>query len=98
MKLIPATELADFVYCSKAWELKYFRSAVSSDEAQRSRSKACLACRTGSAARTKRQSDGHLPEFRKSAVIPGSETRWAAFIALMLAVLLFFFVWMGWAR
>jgi len=36
-KLIPATELAEFVYCAKAWELKYVRSAESSAEAQQFR-------------------------------------------------------------
>lgn len=33
-RLIPATELAEFVYCAKAWELKYVRGAESSPEAQ----------------------------------------------------------------
>lgn len=33
-KLIPATELAEFVYCPKAWELKYVRRAESSAEAR----------------------------------------------------------------
>lgn len=33
-KLIPATELAEFVYCAKAWELKYVQKAESSAEAR----------------------------------------------------------------
>jgi hypothetical protein len=33
-KLIAATELAEFVYCAKAWELKYVRGAEPSSDAQ----------------------------------------------------------------
>jgi hypothetical protein len=33
-KLIAATELAEFAYCAKAWELKYVRGAEASAEAQ----------------------------------------------------------------
>ncbi len=33
-KLIRATELAEFVYCSRAWELKYIRGVQPSREAQ----------------------------------------------------------------
>ena len=33
-KLIRATELAEFVYCSRAWELKYLRGLEPSREAQ----------------------------------------------------------------
>lgn len=33
-KLIRATELAEFVYCSKAWELKYVDGAGVSPEAR----------------------------------------------------------------
>jgi len=33
-KLIRATELAEFVYCSKAWELKYQDAAEVSPEAR----------------------------------------------------------------
>ena len=33
-KLIRATELAEFVYCSRAWELKYLRGVEPSREAQ----------------------------------------------------------------
>jgi hypothetical protein len=33
--LIPATELADFVYCAKAWELKYVRGVEPSSKTQR---------------------------------------------------------------
>jgi hypothetical protein len=31
-KLISATELAEFVYCAKAWELKYVRGVKPSSE------------------------------------------------------------------
>ena len=33
-KLIPATELADFVYCPHAWEFKYLRGVAPSRQAQ----------------------------------------------------------------
>ena len=33
-KLIAVTELAEFVYCAKAWELKYIQGAQPSSEAQ----------------------------------------------------------------
>jgi hypothetical protein len=33
-KLISATELAEFVYCGKAWELKHIHGAESSSETQ----------------------------------------------------------------
>ena len=33
-KLIRATELAEFVYCSRAWELKYLRGVQPSRQAQ----------------------------------------------------------------
>ena len=33
-KLIRATELVEFVYCSRAWELKYLRGVEPSREAQ----------------------------------------------------------------
>jgi hypothetical protein len=33
-KLIPATELAEFVYCSRAWELKYVHGVQPSRKAQ----------------------------------------------------------------
>jgi hypothetical protein len=33
-KLIRATELAEFVYCSRTWELKYMRGVQPSREAQ----------------------------------------------------------------
>ena len=39
-RLIPATELAEFVYCAKAWELKYVRDAEPSAETSSSSSKA----------------------------------------------------------
>ncbi len=36
-KLIAATELAEFVYCAKAWELKYVRGVEPSSETQQLR-------------------------------------------------------------
>ena len=33
-KLIPVTELAEFVYCSHAWELKYIQGLAPSREAK----------------------------------------------------------------
>ena len=36
-KLIAATELAEFVYCAKAWELKYVRGVEPSGETQQLR-------------------------------------------------------------
>ncbi len=80
-KLISATELAEFVYCAKAWELKYVRGAEPSAEAQQG------------------QVEGnawHAAQGRQLARSDGF--RWAAFIALALAVILFVFVWVGWAR
>ena len=32
--LIPATELAEYVYCSKAWQLKFVQRVESSSEAR----------------------------------------------------------------
>ena len=80
-KLIPATELAEFVYCAKAWELKYVRGAESSAEAQQL------------------QVEGNAWHAAQGRRLARSDSlRWAAFIALALAVILFLFVWMGWAR
>jgi hypothetical protein len=80
-KLIAATELAEFVYCAKAWELKYVRAVESSSEAQQL------------------QVEGnawHASQGRQLA--QGDSFRWAAFAALALAVILFAFIWLGWAR
>ena len=80
-KLIPATELAEFVYCAKAWELKHIHGAESSSETQQL------------------QAEGnawHLDQGRQLA--RGDSFRWAAFVALALAVILFLFGWLGWAR
>ena len=80
-KLISATELAEFVYCAKAWELKYVRGAESSAEAQQF------------------QLEGNAWHAAQGRQLARSDSfRWAAFIALGLAVILFIFVWMGWAR
>jgi len=80
-RLISATELAEFVYCPKAWELKYVRGVQPSSEAQRL------------------QLEGnawHASQGRQLA--RGDSFRWAAYAALALAVILFLFVWLGWAR
>jgi len=80
-KLISATELAEFVYCAKAWELKFVRGAESSAEAQQL------------------QLEGNAWHAAQGRRLARSDSfRWAAFIALALAVILFFLVWMGWAR
>lgn len=80
-KLIAATELAEFVYCAKAWELKYVRGAESSPEAQQL------------------QVEGNAWHAAQGRQLARSDSlRWAAFLALALAVILFLFVWMGWAR
>ena len=80
-KLIAATELAEFVYCAKAWELKYVRGVEPSSETQR------------------QQVEGnawHASQGRQLA--RGDSFRWAAIVALALAVILFLFLWLGWAR
>ena len=80
-KLISATELAEFVYCPKAWELKYVHGVESSSEAQQL------------------QVEGnawHASQGRRLA--RADSFRWAAYVALALAVILFLFVWLGWAR
>ena len=80
-KLISATELAEFVYCAKAWELKYVRGAESSSEARQL------------------QVEGNAWHAAQGRQLARSDSfRWAAFIAMTLAVILFLFVWMGWAR
>lgn len=33
-KLIPATELAEYIYCAKAWQLKFIEAAEPSNEAR----------------------------------------------------------------
>jgi len=80
-KLIAATELAEFIYCAKAWELKYVRRVEPSSETRQL------------------QVEGnawHASQGRQLA--RGDSFRWAAFVALALAVILFVFVWLGWAR
>jgi hypothetical protein len=80
-KLIAATELSEFVYCAKAWELKYIHGAEPSCEAQQL------------------QVEGnawHVAQGRQLA--RGDGYRWGALIALVLAVILFVFGWLGWAR
>jgi hypothetical protein len=80
-KLIAATELAEFVYCAKAWELKYVRGVEPSSGTQQL------------------QDEGnawHASQGRQLA--RGDSFRWAALFALAIAVILFVFVWLGWAR
>jgi hypothetical protein len=80
-KLIPAKEVAEFVYCAKAWELKYIRGAEPSSDAHQL------------------QVEGNAWHTAQGRQLARSDSfRWAAFIALALAVILFVFVWMGWAR
>ena len=79
--LIPATELAEFVYCSKAWQLKFVQGAEPSSEAR------------------EHQARGHEWHTAQGKKLARSDSfRWAALVALALAVILFLFVWMGWAR
>jgi hypothetical protein len=80
-KLIRATELAEFVHCSKAWHLKYLDGAEVSPEA--------LALQAEANA-------WHVEQGRSLA--RGDSYRWAAFAALMLAIVLIVFCWMGWAK
>ena len=80
-RLISATELAEFVYCAKAWELKYVRGVKPSSETQQLQVE-------GSA--------WHALRGRQLA--RGDSFRWAAIVALALAVILFVFVWLGLAR
>jgi hypothetical protein len=80
-KLIAATELAEFIYCAKAWELKYVRRVEPSSETQQL------------------QFEGnawHASQGRQLA--RGDSFRRAAFAALALAVILYLFLWLGWAR
>ena len=80
-KLIAATELAEFVYCAKAWELKYVRGVEPSSETQQLQHEG---------------NEWHASQGRQLA--RGDSFRWAAIVALALAVILFVFVWLGWAR
>lgn len=77
-KLIAATELAEFVYCAKAWELKYVQGVEPSTETQQLQV-------AGNA--------WHASQGWQLA--RGDSFRWAAFVALALAVILFVFVWLG---
>ena len=80
-KLIPATELAEFVYCPKAWELKYVRRAEMSAEARQI------------------QSEGNAwHEAQGQQLARSDRFRQAAFVTLTLALLLLFFIWLGWVR
>jgi len=80
-KLISATELAEFVYCAKAWELKYVRRVEPSSETQQLQVEA---------------NAWHASQGRQLA--RGDSFRRAAFVALALAVILYLFLWLGWAQ
>jgi hypothetical protein len=80
-KLIRATELAEFVYCSKAWHLKYLDGAEVSPVARELQAEAKA---------------WHIEQGRSLA--RGDSYRWAGFAALMLAIVLIVFCWLGWAK
>jgi hypothetical protein len=80
-KLIRATELAEFVYCSKAWHLKYLDGAEVSPGARELQAEA---------------NAWHIEQSRSLA--RGDGYRWAGFAALMLAIILIAFCWLGWAK
>ena len=80
-KLIRATELAEFVYCSKAWHLKYLDGAEVSPEARELQADA---------------NAWHIEQGRSLA--RGDSYRLAGFAALMLAIILIVFCWLGWAK
>jgi hypothetical protein len=79
--LIPATELAEFVYCAKAWQLKFVEGAEPSSEARELQA---------------RGNEWHAAQGK--ALARGDSFRWAAYASLALAVMLFLFCWLGWAR
>jgi hypothetical protein len=79
--LIPATELAEFVYCSQAWHLKYERGVKVSETA---RDLQLIA------------NSWHIQQGRSLA--RGDSYRWAAYAALLLAVVLLTFCWLGWTK
>ena len=79
--LISATELAEFVYCAKAWELKHIHGAEPSSATQQF------------------QVEGHAWHVAQGRQLARSDSfRWATFGALTLAVILFLFGWLGWAK
>jgi hypothetical protein len=80
-KLIRATELAEFVYCSKAWHLKYLNGAQVSAAARQLQAAATV---------------WHIEQGR--SLTQGDSYRWAGLAALMLAVVLILFYWLGWAK
>jgi hypothetical protein len=80
-KLIRATELAEFVYCSKAWHLKYLDGAEVSPEARELQAEA---------------NAWHIEQGRSLA--RGDSYRLAGLAALMLAIILIVFCWLGWAK
>ena len=80
-KLIRATELAEFVYCSKAWNLKYVEGAEVSPVVRELQAEA---------------NAWHIEQGRSLA--RGDGYRWAGFAALILAIILVVFCWLGWAK
>jgi hypothetical protein len=80
-KIIPATELAEFIYCAKAWQLKFIECAEPSKEARQLQIK------------------GNFWHVAQGEALARSDSfRWGAYAALGLAILLFVFCWLGWAR
>ena len=79
-KLIPATQLAEYVYCSHAWYLKQHGVQVSQET------------------RAIQAEANSWHEQQGRSLAAGDSYRWAAFAALLLAALLFFFLWLGWSR
>ena len=80
-KFIRATELAEFVYCSKAWHLKYLDGAEVSLVARKLQAAANV---------------WHVEQGRSLA--RADSYRWAGFAALILAMVLIVFCWLGWAK
>jgi len=79
-KLIPATQLAEYVYCSQAWYLKQHGVQVSEE------------------ARLIQVQANAWHEQQGRALATGDGYLWAAYAAGLLAVVLCFFCWLGWAR
>jgi hypothetical protein len=79
--LIPATELAEFVYRAKAWQLKFVEGAEPSSEARELHALG---------------NEWHASQGK--ALARGDSFRWGAYASLALAVILFLFCWLGWAR
>jgi hypothetical protein len=79
-KLIPATQLAEYVYCSQAWYLKQHGVQVSEET------------------RAIQAEANAWHETQGRSLATGDSYRWAAYAAVLLAVILFVFCWLGWSR